>query len=133
MYDVIHAASTIGRKDGSFAFSLIEFQPNSEVFLTKLKEVIQKVNQTTGLNLNEEAHRHDVIQFSSLPWRRFTGLTHASRFGQEDSVPKISFGKVFKRGEKHFLPISVDVHHGFMDGWHIAQYLTKLEEELRRC
>jgi len=127
-FEAIHAASTIGRADGTFGFSFIPFSSHFSEFQEALKQEIKAVEQSTGLRANEDARRIDVVHYSSLPWNVFTGLTHARNYGSDDSVPKISFGKAHLRGDQRILPISVDVHHGLLDGWHVAKYLERFQE-----
>ncbi|WP_196892518.1 chloramphenicol acetyltransferase [Aureivirga marina] len=127
-YDKIHAGSTIGRQDGTFGFSFVAYQEEFSVFLEDLKKEIDAVANSTGIRFNEEAKRMDAIHYSTLPWNKFTGLTHAKNFKFKSSNPKITFGKIFEREGKWFLPISVDVHHGLVDGLHISRFLEKFQE-----
>ena len=73
--------------------------------------------------MNSETGRKDVIHYSSIPWCTFTGLTHARNFKAEDSAPKITFGKMFSKGEKRIMPVSIYVHHGLVDGLHVGEYM----------
>ena len=74
--------------------------------------------------------RKDVIHYSSVPWFKFTGLTHARNFKYKDSVPKITFGKFDQIGNKKILNIAINGHHGLMDGYHVGKYLKTLQELL---
>jgi chloramphenicol O-acetyltransferase type A len=46
------------------------------------------------------------------------------------AVPKISFGKFIKDGDRTLLPFSVEVHHSLMDGLHVGRYIARIEELL---
>ena len=127
-FDRIHAGATIGRNDGTFGFSFTNFSPNFEAFAEELKLEIDRVQQTTGLRANEDARRPDVIHYSTFPWHKFTGLTHARNFNDGDSVPKITFGKTFSVRSRLMLPVAIDVHHGLADGFHVAQFLTTFQQ-----
>ncbi|MBX2843462.1 MAG: chloramphenicol acetyltransferase [Flammeovirgaceae bacterium] len=126
----IHAASTIGRPDGTFGFSFIHYSENFSTFEKDLNSEIQEVLNSKGLRANENDARRDVIHYSTLPWNKFTGLTHARNFNNGDSVPKISFGKAYVKDEKRYLPVSIDAHHGLVDGFHVAKYLGLFQELL---
>ena len=76
-------------------------------------------------------HEDDArIHCTTLPWIAFTSFSHARRWGREDSVPKISFGKFIKDNERTLLPFSVEVHHSLMDGLHVGRYIARIEEML---
>lgn len=130
-YDTIHPSPTIGRKDGTFAISFFEYRNDMYLFVKGAKKAIEEVNNSTGLGLNENAARQDVIHYSSLPWIRFTEMKHTASFGNDNSVPKISTGKLFEDQGRMILPVSITVNHALIDGWHVAQFLEKLENNTR--
>ena len=129
-YDTIHASPTLGREDGSFAFAFIHYHTDPVVFEDELKKEAEAVQKTTGLRINKDTKRKDVIHFSAIPWIKFTGISHAKNFNTDDSIPKISFGKYFERSGKVFMNISVDAHHGLVDARDAAVFLALFQELL---
>ena len=129
-FDSIHAAATIGRKDGTFGFSFIPFSTDFDTFNSKLLKEIEEVERSSGLRLNENGKRNDVIHYSIFPWRKFTGISHSRNFNTEDSVPKIAFGKAFTHEGRKMLPVSIDAHHGLVDGLHVAQFLDEFQKSM---
>ncbi|MCG2611853.1 chloramphenicol acetyltransferase [Flavobacterium sp. SM15] len=127
VFDVIHAGTTIGREDGTFGFAFIPFSEDFKTFNAELQREIQEVQNSTGLRLNNDDLKSDLIRHSTLPWSSFTGLLHPTNFKNNESVPKITFGKAFIREGKRFLPVSVEANHGLVDGLHIARYLEKFQ------
>ena len=128
VYDKVHASPTIGRDDGTFAFSFMEFSRDFNVFEKSVKDEVEAVQNSTGLRLNENEMRNDVIHYSSIPWFKFTGLTHARKLIPGESIPKISFGKIFLRDSQRILPVSINAHHGLIDGFHVGRYLSLFQE-----
>ena len=120
--------ATIGREDGTFGFSFTKFSPDFKTFNKELKEEVANVKNTKGLRVNDDAKRLDVVHYSTLPWNKFTGLTHARNFNSDDTVPKITFGKTTTIGAKKMLPVSIDVHHGLVDGIHFSKYLEEFQK-----
>ena len=123
IYDEIHASSTIVRPDETYGFSFVHNNPDFEIFNKSLQIEIENVKNSVGLRLNKDGMRKDTIHYSSIPWSKFTGLTHARDFKIIDSVPKITFGKIFLKEEKWIMPIAIYAHHGLVDGLHISKYL----------
>lgn len=123
IHDKIHASSTIGREDGTFAFTFVPFNLDFDIFNESLKTEIKAVQNSTGLRLIEGDTRQDVIYYSSIPWNTFSGLTHARNFKTKGSAPMITFGKMFQKGDKKMMNVAIYVHHGLADGFHIAKYL----------
>lgn len=129
-YDRIHASATIGRPDHTFAFSFIEQHDDLGEFVRGAQAEIAAVQASEGLRLSPATARPDVIHFSALPWVRFTGLTHARSFTHPDSAPKISVGQTYREGAATLLPVSVNVHHGLADGYHVGQFLAAFQQLL---
>jgi len=126
-YDSVHASPTIGREDGTFGFGQIDLVEDIDTFQRNIKAEIERVRALDGLFTAPE--RPDVIHYSALPWFSFTGLSHPRNYGDGDSIPKISFGKIFEQNNKSWLPLSVQVHHGLVDGYHVHKFVesfTKL-------
>jgi chloramphenicol O-acetyltransferase type A len=128
VYDVIHASPTISRGDGTFGFAQVDFHEDFDVFQERLDQEIVRVKTTTGLFTAPE--RIDVIHYSALPWFSFTGLTHPRNYNDGDSIPKISFGRIFKHNSQRMLPLSLLVHHGLIDGYHVGLYVEAFKEFL---
>jgi chloramphenicol O-acetyltransferase type A len=129
-YDRIHASATIGRPDHTFSFSFIEQQDELAEFVRGAQAEIAAVQASTGLRLSPATARVDVIHFSALPWVRFTGLTHARSFSHPDSALKISVGQTFQEGATTLMPVSVNVHHGLADGYHVGLFLAEFQRRL---
>ncbi|MDA3793318.1 MAG: chloramphenicol acetyltransferase [Elusimicrobia bacterium] len=127
VYDKINVSATIAREDNTFAFSFIDYDPDLEIFSRNAKKEINRIQKTSGLFCNPESERLDVVHFSSIPWISFTGMTHARNYNSADSVPKITFGKMSDSGQSKKMPVSVMVHHGLVDGYHIGQYINTLQ------
>jgi chloramphenicol O-acetyltransferase type A len=126
--DQINASATISREDGTFGFSLIEYDSDFAVFKETAATEIARIQNTTGL-FTRKFNDDNVIHFSAIPWLDFTSLSHARSYTFPDSCPKISFGKMkIADNGKRSMPMSVHVHHGLMDGFHLGQFVDCFQE-----
>lgn len=75
-------------------------------------------------------HRHDIINFSCLPWVDYTHFVRTIRKVGRDCNPKMSWGKYLTENGRTTLNFSVQVHHGLMDGFHVGMFYKKLQENL---
>lgn len=123
VYDTINASATISRSDKSFGFSLIKFDADFTVFSENALLEIERVKNTSGL-FTREFSEDNLIHFSPIPFINFTSLSHARSFVFADSCPKISFGKLMQNENgTRKMSMSVHVHHGLMDGFHLGQFI----------
>jgi chloramphenicol O-acetyltransferase type A len=128
IYDQINVSATIGREDGSFGFSLIEYNVDFTAFEKTAQTEIERIQNTTGL-FTRTFEDDNVIHFSAIPWLNFTSLSHARSYTFLDSCPKISFGKMMvSENGKRTMSMSIHVHHGLMDGFHLGQFVDLFQE-----
>lgn len=126
--DRIDGSATIGRDDGTFGFSLIQYDPNFDLFKENALTEIERIQSTTGI-FTRTFENDNVIHFSAIPWINFTSLSHARSYTFPDSCPKISFGKMtISENGKRTMPMSIHVHHGLMDGLHLGQFVDYFQE-----
>lgn len=126
--DRIDGSATIGRDDGTFGFSLIQYNPDFDLFKQNALTEIERIQSTTGI-FTRTFENDNVIHFSAIPWINFTSLSHARSYTFPDSCPKISFGKMtVSENGKRTMPMSIHVHHGLMDGLHLGKFVDYFQE-----
>lgn len=130
LFNQINAGATIGRDDGTFGFIYVEYNENFKIFNSDLQKEILQVKNSQGLRLNNDDIKSNLIRHSTIPWTSFTGLLHPTNLKKHESVPKITFGKFYIKENKKFLPISIEAHHGLVDGYHLALYLKEFQNQL---
>ena len=81
--------------------------------------------------LDPRTGRYDLIHYSTLPWIKFTSISHARKISRMDSIPQMVFGKYFKDGATSKMPFSIEVHHALIDGYHVAKYHEKFQDYLQ--
>ena len=126
IFDQIDASATILREDKTFGFSQVEYAEELLEFAKNTKTEIARIQNTTGLLTRE--YSDNLIHFSALPWINFTSFSHARSFTWPDSCPKISFGKMMEENGKKTMSMSIHVHHGLMDGYHVGEFVNLFQE-----
>ena len=126
LFDVIDASATVMREDKTFGFSYMAYAENPIDFAQIIQTEIERIQTTTGIFTRE--YPDNLIHFSALPWINFTSLSHARSFTWPDSCPKISFGKLMDDKGTKSMPISVHVHHGLVDGYHVGLFIERLQQ-----
>lgn len=113
--------------EGSELFKVInvEMQSSLEAYVHKAKRVAdEQRHYFTG------AAGKDTYQFSPIPWLSYTQISHTFSGDKENASPLFNWGKYFEREGKILLPFSVQVHHSFVDGYHIAKFIDRLQNAL---
>lgn len=125
-YDYVGASPTIAREDGSFGFAYFDWYENLNQFVEAATAEIERVKNTSGLSINENEGRNDIIYFTSVPWVDFTSIKHAGGHQSGDSIPEIAVGKLHEENGRMMMSVSVEVNHGLADGRHIGLFVDAL-------
>ena len=128
--DVVHAGATIGRADGTFAFIFVPFSEDFDSFNHALQLEIAEVHASTGLRLNGDNIKKDIIRHSTVPWLSFTAIRHPHNADPSESVPKITFGGFREESGRKRMPVSVEANHGLVDGIHLSRYFAEFQRLL---
>ena len=126
-FDVINASATLLREDKTFAFSFINYSENFGDFNTNIKKEQQRINDST--ELYPPVNGLNCIHCSALPWFSFTSQKEPFS-GTKDSVPKFSFSKTYKKGDRLFMNVGISVSHALVDGYHVGLFVEKFQENL---
>lgn len=124
-FEQIFAGSTVLNPDNSFSFCYFDYEKDSAAFELEGKKRIAKINEKGGID--ERTDSINLIHCSTIPWIKFTSFKNARKRIAYDTIPKIVFGQYFPEGEKVMLPLSVEVHHAMMDGYHVGMLFKKME------
>ena len=124
-YDKVNIGYT-QKKKNDVGFYFTEFNNDYEEYLKEYK--LQEEEFLKGIN--KENGGHDQIWVSCAPWFDFTGLI--TPFDKNITIPQFIWGKFFLEGEKTFTHLMIMVHHGFVDGQHIGDFVNKLEININK-
>ena len=126
-YQTIHGGSAVGRPNGTIGFGHF-------IFHQELREFVREASlELEHVKTSDELTRYagqDLIRYSVLPWFDFTSLSHARDLAKNDSAPRVTFGKITDANGRCTMPLSIHVHHGLVDGEHVAQFVALFEQAL---
>jgi len=128
LYDRINTSFTYMNKETElFKVVNVEMQDTLEsyVAVATQKAINQKEYFTGPLG-------NDIFQFSPMPWVSYTHISHTNSGKKDNATPLFDWGKYFERDGKWILPLSVQVHHSFVDGIHIGKLVDSLQNYLNR-
>jgi len=127
VYDSIYAGSTLLNDDKTFSFCYFDYFNNFSEFNQFAQKQID-LNHKGLLEFDGRNDDLDIIHYSVIPWIAFTSFSHPRNYKTNDSIPKIVFGQYHEEGGRFSMPISLEVHHALMDGYHLGQYLSELQK-----
>jgi len=125
IYDAINGGTTLFYEDQSFGFAYYDFYEDRETFLTNAQTRIEEAKASKTFEPKEELI--NLVHFSAIPWVHFTSFKHAQNPAINSSIPRITTGKIIDQDGKKLMPISIEVNHALMDGYHVGEYFSSFE------
>jgi len=129
--DSVYAGSTILSKNDTFNFCYFDYFNDFQAFYENAQKQIE-LSQNRDIEFDGRNNDIDIIHYSVIPWISFTSFSHPRNYRNNDSIPKIVFGKYYEKNGKIKMPISIEVHHALMDGFHLGKYLKRLQTILNK-
>lgn len=71
---------------------------------------------------------NDIFQCSPMPWVAYTHISHTNSGKKDNATPIFDWGKYQERNGRIIMPVSVQVHHSFVDGIHIGKFADLLQK-----
>ncbi len=134
IHDKIDAGSTYLYDDNTFGFIYFDYHDDLNIFYQNAEKEIVRWKNIKDMAVRE-GNRTDEIHYSVITWISFTSFQHATSYKTQDSIPRIVFGKYFIQNERLLMPVSVEVHHSLMDGFHVGEYFNlfqKIADNLKK-
>lgn len=72
----------------------------------------------------------NVFNVSCIPWLHFDHFSSNSNMSNYQIVKMITLGKYIKTEESYLCPLTIQISHAIADGYHVALFFEKLQEEL---
>lgn len=126
-YDIIHPSFTTLLPDKTISFCDATHTDNEKIFYEHIVSLSNVTTQTTDVEMREKNNRYFI---SNIPWIRFSSFTHPY-MSQYASIPIITTGKFHNSGNNVTMPIALQVHHSLADGYHIGQFYSILEQNIK--
>ena len=89
----------------------------------------EKTERQTAF-LDPASEMDDLIYISCLPWFDLTCCTNERTMDIDDAIPRITWGKYVKEGDREVLGLSIEVNHRLIDGVHLGRFYERLQEKL---
>jgi len=127
-HEVVHPSVTVMTEHELFSFCPVNYTGDFLTFLENATRAIEEIRKNP--TLEDDSERDDYLFMTSIPWISFTGFMHPIHMHPVDSVPRIAWGKIFHKDNSLHMPLSVQGHHGLMDGLHAGRYFARVQELL---
>lgn len=122
VHDHLDPSFTVPWRGDLFNFCTVPWESNLDKFLAHCLPAIEAAQNADHLLL-DPAVPDDKLYLSCLPWFSFTSMTHA--VGQGDTIPRLAWSRTVEREGRTFLPLNFQLHHGLLDGLHVAWFLER--------
>ncbi len=124
IYDRLGAGPAIDRPDGTFGYAYFTYSDDIDEFLRGAQSAVDQVRSSPDLKPSKATN---TVLYSALPWLDFTSLSHARKFGLQDSRPRVTFGKMTTVEGRRSMPVAIHVNHALVDGRDVGEYVERFQ------
>lgn len=130
-HDRMVLSPTLRFADGRLGFTYLDWQEDAAAFSSAARETIWATLDRGELKPGVDGD--DGVAFLSCqPWLDFTAFDNPV-FSSDDSVPRVTWGRYTPEVTGRWtMPVALQVHHGLVDGVHVAQFFKTLQEAADR-
>ena len=119
---------TVFHKDTeTFSSIWTEYHPSFPDFLAAYEADLATYGNCQGL-MGKPDVPENHFPVSMLPWRTFQGFELYLPKSNHYFVPIFTMGRTFSQDGRTLLPLSIQVHHGVCDGFHVCRFVEELEQ-----
>ena len=131
LYDRIHPSFT-DNIEGTERFKIVtvDYQDDWVSFVEHAKQVSFAQGELF-IDLSKE-ERDDLVYVTTFPWASFTQVTFAHNHNSKDAIPRLTWGKFEVINQRKIMALGIGVHHAFVDGIHVGQFINHLQEALNQ-
>jgi chloramphenicol O-acetyltransferase type A len=123
-YAQVDPGYTVAREGDLFSFCDGVWIEDFARYRAQAQALMDEVRAAPDLSVGP---KHHMFFITSIPWFRFTAFTHPydPLYG---FIPVITLGRLADVDGRATLPVAVQVHHGTVDGLHVARFYAALEQ-----
>ena len=131
LFEILHPSFT-DSIDNTDDFKIVNapFYSDMHQFIESAKQ--KSIKQGHTFVNHEDESRQDFIYISTFPWASCTQITHAYHDANQDAVPRVTWSKYYQKNGSYMMPITIEVHHAFVDGRHVGMLLNHLQERMNQ-
>lgn len=131
VHDNVSPSFTVFIEGEIFGFCHVGYNDNYNDHIKEYRDKIKEAKENPSIY--DEPGKDDMLYITSIPWLSFTSVMHPAHMNPVDSFPRIAWGKYFEQNGRILIPISVQAHHGLLDGYHMSKFYLELQELLNSC
>lgn len=130
-YDEIHPSFT-DMIENTDRFKIVNtlFHKDIDKFV-QLAKAKSKSQKDKFINYDEEV-RQDLVYITVFPWATYTHVTQATQMNPKDAIPRVMWGKYRVVNDKLIMPLTIEAHHSFVDGYHMGLLFNKIQENIEK-
>ena len=120
------SSHTLALDDGTYCYCELDAAAPLDEYIPYARREQERARAAASLS---DGDGLDLLFISSLPWLSYAALVQPTP-APADSNPRITWGRVFERGGREYIPLTVLCNHALVDGLHLAQFFDALRREL---
>ncbi len=126
---IVPTFSSMNKNSKLFYTLYADMQEKCDDYNARYKEIVEKYAESTTI-VPQGSLPENIFNVSCIPWLHFEHFSSNSKTMENKIVKMITFGKYEQVNDCYILPLTIQVSHAIADGYHVALFFERLQEEL---
>lgn len=109
-----------------FGYATARYSQQFSEFARRVGAASKAVAGDADIETQASWDTDDLLFVSSVPWLDLCSVQHAMACARTDSTPRIFWGRVVAAGERREVGLSLQAHHGLVDGGHVGRWFQRV-------
>ena len=127
---IVPTFSSMNKNSKLFFTLYADMQENCMDYNEQYQKTVEKYADSTTI-VPQGILPGNVFNVSCIPWLHFEHFSSNSKTMENKVVKMITFGKYEQIDCRYVLPLTIQISHAIADGYHVALFFEKLQEELK--
>lgn len=126
---IVPTFSSMNKESKLFFTLYADMQDECDCYNAHYKKVVEEYANSTTI-VPQGKLPENVFNVSCIPWLHFEHFSSNSKSMENKIVKMITLGKYEQENNRYILPITIQISHAIADGYHVALFFERLQEEL---
>lgn len=126
---IVPTFSSMNKNSKLFFILYADMQETCVEYNEQYRKIVEEYANSTTI-VPQGTLPENIFNVSCIPWLHFEHFSSNSKTMENKVAKMITFGKYEKIDGCFVLPLTIQISHAIADGYHVALFFEKLQEEL---
>ena len=114
-------------QDGNIGYFNVDYNADYLLYIEDFKKIKEQFLRDNNYGIDNKINE---IWLSCVPWMKCSSIV--SPFNKNCLIPQLIWDKYELENDIYYVNLTIVIHHGFADGYHLATFIKLLNENIQK-